>query len=217
MDCDVCIFSFCYGLLFFISIPIAFLLLFVILYFSFAAIMQLSIYTFIYSWLSLFSKSAVHVILSILVNFSDFGYYFYLLLFVVFLIMDFFPFLQDKVPEFFKVFGHLTEEMGDCCAGFILFPITLLFLGFGCLFAYCIINQRRLSIAAFFFACFLLFAFFIIEILFAISYSIDKDKEELSLSENTDNTSQNTEKTNDDGNDEEENNENEEKKRKQKR
>lgn len=111
-------------------IAIAAVLLLVIIYFTFAGITFLTLYLLLYEWISLFTKEPLHMVLSIFVNFSDFGLFFILALICVYIIKDYFTIVKIV----FKLYLGLVksflepEESGNssCCSNFTSFLIFLL-------------------------------------------------------------------------------------------
>ena len=92
-NCKItCYTIFLYIFLFFTGIFI--ILLSIICYFAFAAIILLTFYLFLHEWLSLFAKNTVDMIFSILVNFSDFGLIFGLFLFCIYIVKQYFTLIK---------------------------------------------------------------------------------------------------------------------------
>ena len=87
-----CYTIFLYAFLFFTGIFV--ILLSIICYFAFAAIILLTFYLFLHEWISLFAKKRVDMIFSILVNFSDFGLIFGLFLFCVYIVKQYFRLIK---------------------------------------------------------------------------------------------------------------------------
>ena len=87
-----CYTIFLYIFLFFTGIFV--ILLSIICYFAFAAIILLTFYLFLHEWLSLFARSTVDIVFSILVNLSDFGLIFGLFLFCVYIVKQYFTLIK---------------------------------------------------------------------------------------------------------------------------
>ena len=77
-----------------ILIPITFILCFIYFYFVLAAILQLTVYSFVYDALSLFGKEKLELGLAICTNLSNFGMFYILALFCVFVIKDLFSIIK---------------------------------------------------------------------------------------------------------------------------
>lgn len=106
MDAKItCYTIFLYIFLFFTGIFVV--LLSIICYFAFAAIILLTFYLFLHEWLSLFAKNTVDMIFSIFVNFSDFGLIFGLFLFCVYIVKQYFSLIK---ATFKKILSKYKPE-----------------------------------------------------------------------------------------------------------
>ncbi|KAK8865013.1 hypothetical protein M9Y10_010542 [Tritrichomonas musculus] len=73
-------------------------------------IVQLTIYTFLYEWISLFSKSIVHLIFSILANLSDFGFIQVLFMLCISVVKDFCSFAVSLFTFFSSIVSGNENE-----------------------------------------------------------------------------------------------------------
>lgn len=114
---------------------LVFLELFAIFYFVFCGISSIIINLFICDWLSLFTKKSYHIFLSIISCLSDFGLFFILAIFLIFLINVYFALFKKLKNFFFAILHDLKNQMDkddeDDCKTFslellIAFGITII-------------------------------------------------------------------------------------------
>lgn len=108
----------------------------IVIYFTFAGITFLTLYLLLYEWISLLTKSPLHMFLSILANFSDFGLFFVLALLCVYIIKDYFTLVKivlkitlGLLKEFLEREEDPDNSCGTVCTALLSFFICLIPIG----------------------------------------------------------------------------------------
>lgn len=101
---------YCINLTFITIILIAVL---IILYFTICGIVFLNLYYFVYQWISLLTKNAFHMIISIFSNFSDFGLFFILTLVSAFLVQNYTEIIETVFLIYYKLikFNQVSKNI----------------------------------------------------------------------------------------------------------
>ena len=115
-DIQHTIFKWIYIFLYFLLL----ILITIFTYFSFSSIAQLTIYSFFYEWISLFSKPTIHLVFSILANLSDFGFVLVLVLLCIYVIKDFFSLISHFFSFFYMIASGKEEEYNNTEEGQLL-------------------------------------------------------------------------------------------------
>lgn len=85
----------------------------IILYFTICGIVFLNLYYFVYQWISLLTKNAFHMIISIFSNFSDFGLFFILTLVSAFLVQNYTEIIETVFLIYYKLikFNQVSKNI----------------------------------------------------------------------------------------------------------
>lgn len=140
----------------FIFLVILTILFSIFYYFSLAATILLTFYVLLSEWLSLLTKSTAHMVISIFVNFSNFGIIFTLCLLVVYVITDYLPIILLGIKGVFKILRlqnldqdenlQMNKKKNKRNVYLLMILSYLLVFGLITAFIYCFIRQYGLLI-----------------------------------------------------------------------
>lgn len=131
-------------------------------YFAFIGIISLAVYLLLYEWLSLFSKRGINLIFSILGNFSEFGVFYVLFLYITLVIKIYLSNLVIVLKNATKAHADYLDIQNEIkyskfCSYFKSIMTDILIFGIMIALGYLIFNSKSRFIISCILECFLLF------------------------------------------------------------